>query len=112
MKRFVVVVLVSVVAAAVLVAASALAQPSAHSAATHTVYIRGYSYLPGTAHIHRGDTVRWVWQDGNRQHNVVGSGFKIKLRAHGSVSIRFNRRGSFQYTCSIHPGMNGEVIVR
>src|SRR5579859_5598167 len=41
---------------------------SAESAGTHTVTLREIRFHPATLRIHRGDRVKWVWED-SIEHN-------------------------------------------
>ena len=97
--------------AAVGVGGTAAAQGGAHAASSHTVVLRHSQFLPGTVSIRRGDSVTWVWRDGHTMHNVVGHGFQSSVMTHGSFTVRFTRGGSYSYTCTVHPHMNGRVIV-
>jgi plastocyanin len=107
-------------AIASLTAASALGLPAgsgqsaAHAARGHTVVLKNIRFNPGTLNIRRGDTVTWVWRDGSIGHNVTGGGFKSHTMTHGSFSVRFTRKGTFNYHCSIHwrQGMRGKIVVR
>jgi plastocyanin len=83
----------------------------AHAASSHTVALRHNQYLPGTVSIHRGDSVVWVWEDGNRLHNVIGPGFQSRTFKHGTFTVRFTRSGTYNYKCTVHPHMTGRVIV-
>jgi plastocyanin len=83
----------------------------AHSAGSHTVVLRHNQYLPGTVSIRRGDSVTWVWEDGNVLHNVIGRGFQSRTFKHGTFAVRFTRSGTFDYKCTVHPHMSGRVIV-
>jgi plastocyanin len=90
------------------------AQGGARAAGGHTVVLKNIRFNPGTLNIRRGDTVTWVWRDGSISHNVTGSGFKSHTMSHGSFSVRFTRKGTFNYHCSIHwrEGMRGKIVVR
>jgi len=101
-------------AAAVAGLPAAGAHDRAHAAARHTVVLKNLRFHPAGLTIHRGDTVTWRWHDGPIAHNVTGSGFKSKTMAKGSFSVRFNRKGTFNYRCTIHgkEGMVGKVVVR
>ena len=64
-------------ALAVLAAAAALSIPAwasggGHGASTHTVTLSHIRYHPATLSIKRGDSVRWLWQDKGKEHNVTG----------------------------------------
>jgi plastocyanin len=85
----------------------------AHLARTRTVVLRGNRFHPRTVSIHRGSLVRWVWRDGSVPHNVVSHSFKSsRTQTRGSFSVRFTRRGTYDYVCTIHSGMVGKVVVR
>ncbi len=101
-------------AATLLPAASAHDGAGAGAASTRTVTLKNIRFHPSSLSIKRGDTVRWVWQDGPIEHNVTGSGFKSKTMAKGSFSVRFTRKGTFNYRCTIHgkEGMTGKIVVR
>jgi plastocyanin len=91
----------------------ALAAGGARSSAVHDVVLKNIRYHPATLSIKRGDTVTWLWRDGGTKHNVTGSGFKSKTMGSGSFSVRFTRKGTYNYHCSIHfrEGMVGKVVV-
>ena len=103
-------------ALAVLIAALtvAIAAP-AGVAATKTVVLKDIKFKPGTVQINRGSRVRWVWRDPSTPHNVKSRG-KRRFRSSGTKqsgthTVRFRRRGTYRYVCTIHPGMSGKVIV-
>lgn len=91
----------------------AFASDAAHSSARHDVVLKGLRFHPATLSIKRGDTVTWLWRDSGIRHNVTGSGFKSKTMGSGSFSVRFTKKGTFNYHCTIHVhlGMVGKVVV-
>jgi plastocyanin len=102
--------LVAAVTAAV-VPASALG--GAHAAANHAVTLKGVRFQPGTLNIKRGDSVTWVWNIRNSEHNVTFAGLHSKTGSRGSFGVRFTRSGTFSYRCTIHvrQGMRGKIVV-
>jgi plastocyanin len=68
-------------------------------------------FTPSSVTVSKGSRVTWKF---NGPHNVLGKGKGwhpgIKLR--GTWSRTFRTAGKFSYRCTIHPGMNGKVIVR
>lgn len=106
-------------AALVLMGCCAIAVPAAalasdgHVAGTHIVTLQGLRFHPSTVTIKRGESVTWVWRDGNIEHNVTGPGFHSRTQSHGSFTVRFTHAGTFNYRCTIHAmvGMVGKVIV-
>jgi plastocyanin len=85
----------------------------ARAASTHTVTLKGHMFHPATLNINHGDSVKWLWRDGETEHNVTFHGFHSHTRASGSYTVRFSHRGTFHYYCSIHvsEGMKGKVVV-
>lgn len=72
------------------------------------------SFSPSNVDIARGGTVTWVFE--SLTHNVTFAGTAgapndIGNSTNVSVSRTFNTAGSFGYTCTLHGGMNGTVVV-
>jgi plastocyanin len=95
--------------------ASAGAGTAAAPAGVHTVLLKNIAIHPATIRIHRGDTVRWLFRDRAVSHNVTSQGAmrfrSSSSRLSGSYSVRFTRRGTYRYHCTIHPSMLGRVVV-
>jgi plastocyanin len=99
--------------AAVAVALAALTAPaSASSTHTTTVTLKHISFIKETVRIHPGDKVRWVWKDPTVPHNVTFAKRHSKTQQTGTYTLTFARAGRFTYHCTIHPGMDGKVVVR
>ena len=50
---------------------------------------------------------------GAPQRDEHGRRFKSSTtKQKGTYSVRFAQSGTFRYHCTIHPGMNGSVVVR
>jgi plastocyanin len=99
-------------------AAAAAAIPTgafglAHSASTRTVTLKGHMFHASTLNINHGDRVKWLWRDGETEHNVTFHGFHSRTQASGSYTVRFSHRGTFRYVCTIHAseGMRGKIVV-
>jgi plastocyanin len=86
----------------------------AGSASGHTVVLKELSFHPATLNVRRGDTVTWLWRDGGTEHNVTFAGFHSRTQGNGSYTVKFTRRGTFSYRCTIHValGMRGKIVVR
>ena len=74
----------------------------------------GNQFQPSQVTIARGGTVTWTFA---ALHNVTfqsGNGVPANIpnTSSGSVSRTFTTAGTFNYTCTIHPGMNGSVVVQ
>jgi plastocyanin len=76
-----------------------------------TVVLKDLVYQPAELTIAAGETVTWVWDDGDIQHDVVGDGFATELITEGEFSHTFTEPGSYPYICTIHPTMTGTITV-
>ncbi|MDD5415411.1 MAG: cupredoxin family copper-binding protein [Candidatus Daviesbacteria bacterium] len=92
-------------------------QPTASSgqetATKNQVIIEKNSFNPQEISIKAGDTVTWVNND-SYNHTVTGSNgaFDSGNMASGTkFSFTFPKAGTFSYACSIHPFMQGSVVV-
>ncbi|MDO8186300.1 plastocyanin/azurin family copper-binding protein [Conexibacter sp. JD483] len=92
--------------------AVALAAPAAQ-AATRTVTLKNIAFNPKKVTIGKGDRVVWRWRDSGIIHNVTSSRFRGSgNRSGGSYGVTFRSAGTYSYRCTLHPGMNGTVVVR
>jgi plastocyanin len=95
-------------------AAPTTAQPTSTPAAV-AVEISGFAYNPATITIPKGTTVVWTQKD-NVSHTVTiasGSGFDSGPLSQGQTfKYTFNKAGTFDYGCSIHPYMSGKIMVK
>jgi plastocyanin len=76
-----------------------------------TVTVKDMAYAPATLTVEVGTTVTWVFQDGAIAHDVKGDGFKSKVMAEGTFSHRFDKPGTYDYLCTLHPNMTGTIEV-
>ena len=73
------------------------------------------TFDPSTVTITHGGTVTWVFQSLTHNvtfDNVSGHPQDIGDTANQSVDRQFPTAGTFTYHCTIHPGMNGTVVVQ
>lgn len=73
------------------------------------------TFDPATVTITHGGTVTWVFQSLTHNvtfDNVTGAPQNIGDTANQSVDRMFPTAGTFTYHCTIHPGMNGTVVVQ
>jgi plastocyanin len=85
----------------------------AGAARSHTVILHEFRFHPAALTINRGDSVKWVWRD-QTEHNVTFHSFHSRTQEKGTYTVRFNRKGTFNYHCTIHvqEGMRGKIVVR
>ena len=77
------------------------------------VKIDNFVFLPGELKIKAGTTVTWVNHD-DIPHTVLGVGTSIRSKTmdtDGSYTFKFERAGTFNYICALHPHMKGKIIV-
>lgn len=68
-------------------------------------------FVPTTVTIKKGTSVTWYNND-SAVHTVKGNGWGSgDLKYNDSYSYTFNTVGSFDYTCGIHPVMQGTINV-
>lgn len=99
---------VLVCAAGVVVAGPSL--PVAQAAET-MVLIEGRAYNPSPATVHVGDTVTWK-NASDEDHNVRGGPFNSPVLHPGNTfSYTFNKAGTINYVCDLHPTMKATIKV-
>jgi plastocyanin len=79
-----------------------------------TVTVQNFSFNPGDLTVKTGTKVTWKFED-SVQHNVTAGDKSFKSNDEskgGSYSFTFNKAGSYDYTCTIHPQMHGSVTVK
>jgi plastocyanin len=78
------------------------------------VKIDNFSYMPHDLTVGAGTTIIWVNND-DIPHTVVSTTdlFKSKaLDTDDKFSFTFDKPGTYEYFCSIHPKMTAKVIVQ
>lgn len=76
-----------------------------------TVLLRPASFEPETIEVGVGEEVTWRWQE-KVSHNIVGKGgIDKKVADSGTYSRAFEEKGTYDYRCTIHPGMTGSIVV-
>ena len=104
---------VAVLLGTIVVAAGCGSSGSSEPVATTKVSMaKSYRFDPGTIKIKAGDTVTWTNND-NFTHTVKVEGEEDHKVGRGdSVSITFDKPGSYDYVCTLHSkDMSGTVIV-
>jgi plastocyanin len=87
------------------------AAPSGGDAAA-TVAVDELTFSPKKVEISAGETVDWQW-DGKTVHDVAfDDGPASPKQREGTWQHTFTRPGRYDYVCTLHPGMVGEVVVR
>jgi len=79
------------------------------------VKMEGIEFNPAEVSVSKGDTVTWVNED-SVGHDVTGDSFKSGdpggLQNGDTFKFTFKKAGTFDYVCTVHPGMDGSVVVK
>jgi plastocyanin len=93
---------------------TAAAPTAAAPVGPNAVDINNFAFGPTTLTVPVGTTVTWTNRD-EEPHTVVssdGSTFHSPgMGTGGTYSFKFDKPGTFDYVCSIHPCMHGTVVV-
>ncbi len=84
--------------------------------ASVVVQVKGMKFSPETITVKRGAKVTWNFVDNGVPHTVTGlRDFGMALNSpilkEGDYSYVFDRIGTYQYICTLHPNMKGTVTV-
>ncbi len=74
------------------------------------VAVRDNVFEPAAIEVPAGATVTWRWE-GRHPHNVVSDGFESEVQTDGAFTHTFAEPGRYAYRCTLHGGMDGEVVV-
>jgi len=89
---------------------------AAAAGGARTVTLKDIAFSPSRLTVAKGATVTFSWKDDGTRHNVTSIGRKrfktIGDRTSGKRPVRFGRAGTYQYECTLHPGMSGRITVR
>ena len=79
------------------------------------VSMEGTQFDPATITVSKGDTVTWTNND-TVPHDVTGDDFKSGdaggMQNGDTFEHTFTKTGTFDYVCTVHPGMKGSVKVQ
>src|SRR5215469_13071403 len=120
--RSVVSLLSAVLRAVLLVSGSSEIHASANQSAapakgpqTYVVVIHGTKFEPAVLTVKPGDIVRWENQD-IVPHNAVSTGTKEfdtgTIAVGASSKYEASNKGTFFYSCTLHPNMRGRLVVQ
>jgi plastocyanin len=88
---------------------------SGGTGAAAEVTMKGIKFNPADVTIKPGETVTWSNAD-TVGHDVTGDGFKSgspgDLSNGDTFEHTFKKAGTYDYVCTVHPGMKGTVTVK
>jgi amicyanin len=93
--------------------AIAVAAPGARAGMTHAVQIIDFAFAPATLTVTVGDTVTWTNMDQvvHTATSTSGAFDSGDLGQGESYSLTFTAAGTYDYLCTPHPSMTGQVVV-
>jgi plastocyanin len=83
------------------------------AAADAQVVIDNFTFAPTPLTVKAGTTVTWVNHD-DIPHSIVCPGLNVHshpMDTDDSFAHRFERPGTYDYICGLHPHMHGQVVV-
>ena len=104
------VLLVAAIGGIALVVVRAQLDPGDPVSGVTEVAVRDDEFAPPAIEVPAGTTVTWRW-DGEDEHNVVGDGFESPVQTAGEFAHAFSEPGTYDYRCTLHFFMRGEVVV-
>jgi plastocyanin len=78
------------------------------------IVVKDFMFLPVSLTVKAGSTVTWANMD-DEPHTVVSDTGLFRSGAmdtNESFSFKFDKPGSYHFTCSIHPRMVGTIVVQ
>ena len=77
----------------------------------NSVTIENFSFNPGTLTVKQGTKVTWTNND-SATHTIKSDAFNSQdIVQGGKFEFTFDNKGSFDYSCGIHPSMSGKIVV-
>jgi plastocyanin len=78
------------------------------------VVIKNFMFSPVAMTVAAGSTVTWANMD-DEPHTVISDSGLFRSGAidtHESYSFKFDKPGTYRFTCSLHPQMVGTILVQ
>lgn len=88
------------------------ATDSTPSAQSPAVSIESFTFKPAVLTVSAGTTVVWTNND-TAKHDIKSTEFFSNALAKGETfTFKFEKTGTYDYSCGIHPTMTGQIIVK
>jgi plastocyanin len=92
-----------------------VSMPSAAETSDPTkIVVKDFMFMPTPLTVKTGSTVTWANMD-DEPHTVVsdtGLFHSGAMDTNESFSFKFDKPGTYHFTCSIHPRMVGTIVVQ
>jgi plastocyanin len=95
-------------------AAIAMVCTASEGAVSNSIEVKDFMFMPTTLTVNAGEKVTWVNKD-EEPHTVVSDTGMFRSSAMDtdeSFSFKFDKPGTYRFTCSIHPRMVGTIVVK
>ena len=92
--------------------AGSAAEP-AYTDTAHTIVVQNFMFSPVSMKVKAGTQITWTNKD-EEPHTVSSNDGVFRsfaLDTNDSFSFKFDKPGTYKYTCTIHPRMTGTVVV-
>jgi plastocyanin len=87
---------------------------AAETSDTAKIVVKDFMFNPTPVTVKSGSTVTWTNMD-DEPHTVVSDTGVFKsggMDTNESFSYKFDKPGTYHFTCSIHPRMVGTIVVQ
>src|SRR5882724_8458596 len=87
---------------------------AAETPAAAQIVVKDFMFVPTPSTVKAGSTVTWTKVD-DEPHTVVSDTGLFKsggMDTNESFSYKFDKPGTYHFTCSIHPRMVGTIVVQ
>lgn len=81
------------------------------SGTTTSVSVVDNAFNPSCTKVAVGSTVTWTWAGANPHNVTFPTGASSATQTTGTFERAFPTAGTFNYSCTVHAGMNGSVVV-
>ena len=90
--------------------------PAVTPAVTPAITIDNFTFAPAVLTVKPGEKVVWTNHD-DMPHSVVSAATPPLFKSHpldtdDSFSVAFDKPGTYDYFCGLHPHMHGTVVVK
>lgn len=87
---------------------------ASEGAVPNSIEVKDFMFMPTTLTVNAGEQVTWVNKD-DEPHTVVSDTGLFRSSAMDTderFSFKFDKPGTYHFTCSIHPRMVGTIVVK
>jgi plastocyanin len=93
---------------------ASISAPAADAPDANRIVVKDFMFNPNSLTIKAGSSVTWANKD-DEPHSVVSDAGLFRSGAmdtNESFTFKFDKPGTYHFTCSIHPRMVGTIVVQ